>query len=94
MKDEYDFSKGVRGPLIPPQPGTTRVTLRLDDEVLDWFRAQVQAACGGDYQRLINAALRDHITGAERLEEMLRRVVREEIEAAERRRASPAAEDA
>lgn len=94
MKGEYDFSKGVRGAVIPPQPGTTRVTLRIDDEVLDWFREQVHAAGGGDYSRLIDAALCDRITGAERLEEMLRRVVREEIEAAKRRRAPPAAGEA
>ena len=82
MKDEYDFRGGVRGPVSPPQPGTTRVTLRLDDEVLDWFRNQVETACGGNYTRLINAALRDHITRRETLEQMLRRVVREEIQSA------------
>ncbi|HET7231058.1 MAG TPA: BrnA antitoxin family protein [Longimicrobium sp.] len=79
MKDEYDFSNGVRGPVFPPPPGTTRVTLRLDNEVLDWFREQVHAACGGDYTRLINAALRDHISRGETLEQMMRRVVREEL---------------
>jgi hypothetical protein len=54
-KKEYDFSKGKRGPLVPIPPGKTRITIRLDDEVLDWFRAQVHAAGGGDYQSLINS---------------------------------------
>jgi uncharacterized protein (DUF4415 family) len=61
MKAEYDFSKGVRGPVVPLRPGTTRVTIALDDEVLDWFRNQVNAAGGGNYARLVNAALREHI---------------------------------
>jgi uncharacterized protein (DUF4415 family) len=61
MKTEYDFSKGVRGPLDPLPPGMTRVTIALDDEVLDWFRAKVDAAGGGYYPALINAALKDYI---------------------------------
>lgn len=81
MKDEYDFSKGVRGPLFPPRPGTTRVTIRLDDEVVDWFRAKVHAAGGGDYPALMNDALREHISG-NALENMLRRVIREELDRA------------
>jgi BrnA antitoxin of type II toxin-antitoxin system len=80
MKDEYDLSKGTRGPVIPTPPGKTRITIRLDDEVLDWFRAQVHAAGGGNYQTLINAALREHIARQqEPLEQMLRRVLREEL---------------
>jgi uncharacterized protein (DUF4415 family) len=80
MKDEYDFSKGVRGAVVPTPPGKTRITIRLDDEVLDWFREQVSDAGGGNYQTLINNALRDHIQRErEPLEEMLRRVVREEL---------------
>lgn len=61
MKAEYDLSKGVRGAVVPPRPGTTLVGVRLDDEVLDWFREQVNRAGGGNYQRLINAALREQI---------------------------------
>lgn len=81
MKDEYDLTNGVRGPVIATPPGKTRITIRLDEEVLDWFRAQVHAAGGGNYQTLINEALREHIAGQqEPLEEMLRRVVREEID--------------
>jgi uncharacterized protein (DUF4415 family) len=78
MKDEYDLSNAVRGAVFPTPPGKTRITIRLDDEILDWFRAQVHAAGGGNYQTLINDALRDHIE-RHSLEELLRRVVREEL---------------
>ena len=81
MKDEYDFSKAVRGPISAPQPGTTRITTALDDEVLDWFRDKVDRAGGGNYQALMNDVLREHISGSA-LENMLRRVLREELSAA------------
>ena len=78
----YDFSKGRRGPVVPIQPGKTRITIRLDDEVLEWFRAEVHAAGGGNYQTRINDALRGHIARAkEPLEDTLRRVLREELDA-------------
>jgi uncharacterized protein (DUF4415 family) len=80
MKDEYDFSKAVRGPVVPTPPGKTRITIRIDDEVLDWFREKVSDAGGGNYQTLINDALRDHIQRErEPVEEMFRRVLREEL---------------
>ncbi len=80
MKKEYDFSKAKRGPVVPTPAGKTRITIRLDDEILDWFRQQVHASGGGNYQSLINAALRDYIADTkEPLEETLRRVIREEI---------------
>jgi len=79
MKDEYDFSGGVRGPVFPMPPGYTRTTMRMDDEVLDWFRDRVERAGGGDYVRLINDVLREHIRQRESTEEMLRRVIREEL---------------
>jgi uncharacterized protein (DUF4415 family) len=80
MKKEYDFSRARRGPVVPPPAGKTRITIRLDDDVLTWFRAQARAAGGANYQTLINRALRDYI-GARRepVEEALRRVVREEM---------------
>jgi uncharacterized protein (DUF4415 family) len=78
MKPEYDFRDGTRGALDPLPPGKTRITIRLDDEVLDWFRDRVERAGGGNYQTLINAALREHID-RHSLEELLRRVVREEL---------------
>jgi uncharacterized protein (DUF4415 family) len=83
MKEEYDFSQGKRGPVEPPLPGKTRITIRLDDDILDWFREEVHLAGGGNYQTLINRALREHIQGRrEALESTLRRVVREELQAA------------
>jgi uncharacterized protein (DUF4415 family) len=81
MKREYDFSQGRRGAVDPVPAGKTRVTIRLDDDILTWFRAQAHAAGGGNYQTLINAALREHIQQRkEPLEATLRRVVREELD--------------
>lgn len=80
MRDEYDFRGGRRGAVDPTPAGKTRVTIRLDDDVLEYFRAQVHAAGGGNYQTLINDALREHIqVRREPLEDTLRRVLREEI---------------
>ncbi len=80
MKDEYDFSKGKRGPVLKAPPGKTRITIRIDDDVLEWFRDQVRAAGGGSYQTLINHALREHMRSThEDLEDTLRRVLREEL---------------
>jgi hypothetical protein len=78
MKREYDFSKGKRGPVIPPEPGKTRITIRLDNRILQHFRRRVHEAGGGNYQTLINEALRDHIR-REGIEAAVRRAVREEL---------------
>ena len=80
MKSEYDFTKAKRGAVVPTPPGKTRVTIRLDNEVLDWFRKQVDEAGGGNYQTLINNALLEHIARRrEPLESTIRRVIREEL---------------
>jgi len=80
MKKEYDFSKGRRGPVLRAPPGKTRVTIRLDDDILDWFRQQVDDAGGGNYQTLINEALRGFLQRRqESLEATLRRVIRDEL---------------
>jgi hypothetical protein len=80
MKREYDFSKGKRGPVLPPTPGKTRITIRLDDDVLQWFRDQAHTSGGGSYQTMINAALREYTTAQyEPLEKTIRRVLREEL---------------
>jgi hypothetical protein len=80
MRKEYDFSKGKRGPIAPIPGGKTRITIRVDDDVLAWFREKVNAAGGGNYQKLINLALREHIADQrEPLEATLRRVLREEF---------------
>lgn len=80
MKKEYDFSKGKRGPLLPIPPGKTRITIRIDDEILDWFRDKVDEAGGGSYQTMMNDALREYIRRSEdSIEEKLRHVIREEL---------------
>jgi uncharacterized protein (DUF4415 family) len=82
MKDEYDFTHGKRGPVLPVAPGKTRITIRIDSDVLDWFRVAADRAGGGSYQTLINQALREHMQSQkEPLEATLRRVVREELRA-------------
>ena len=82
MKKEYDFNKGKRGPVIKSPKGKTRITIRLDDDILDWFRQQVHSAGGGNYQTLINMALREYINSKrEPLEETIRHIIREELSA-------------
>ena len=82
MKKEYDFSKGKRGPVIPLPPGKLRITIRLDQDVLEWFKARVDAAGGGNYQTMMNDALRQFMVSERQpLEASLRRVVREELAA-------------
>jgi len=77
MKKQYDFSKGKRGAVIKVPRGKSRITIRLDDDVLDWFRKQVDEAGGGSYQNLINRALRAHVErSGDPLEVILRRVRR------------------
>jgi uncharacterized protein (DUF4415 family) len=83
MDTEYDFSQGKRGAIEPAAIGKTRITIRLDEEILAWFREQVHAAGGGNYQSLINEALRQYIQQQrEPLETTLRRVLREELDRA------------
>jgi hypothetical protein len=87
MRKEYDFSKARRGAVVPVRTGKTRITIRLDDEVLDWFRAQVHEAGGGNYQTLINQALRRAMTEDQAsLETVVQRAVRAELRALPGRR--------
>lgn len=80
MRKEYDFRKGRRGADVATPSGKTRITIRLDQDVIDWFKERVEEAGGGNYQTLINQALREHMTQTrEPLEATLRRVVREEL---------------
>ncbi len=80
MKREFDFGRGKRGAVLRTPPGKTRITIRIDDDVLEWFRTQVHKAGGGSYQTLINEALRRFIESREGgLEDTLRRVLREEL---------------
>jgi uncharacterized protein (DUF4415 family) len=80
MKREYDFSKAKRGSVVAVPKGKTRITIRLDDEILTWFRDQVERAGGGNYQSVINDVLRQHVQQVrEPLEKIIRRVIREEL---------------
>ncbi|MDX1998076.1 MAG: BrnA antitoxin family protein [Thermoanaerobaculia bacterium] len=80
MRDEYEFKNAKRGPVVPVPAGKKRITIRLDEDLLSWFRDQVHRAGGGSYQTLINAALREHRRrSTEALEDTLRRVLREEL---------------
>lgn len=87
MKKEYDFSRGKRGRIAAPereQQGKARITIRIDEDVLDYFLKQADASGGTvRYQTLINEALRQHVENkAPKLEDTLRRIFREEIRAA------------
>ena len=80
MKKEYDFSKGKRGPVVRPDPNKVRITIRLDADIVAHFKNLVHQAGGGNYQTLINDALRSHIQAqGEPLEDTLRKVIREEL---------------
>jgi hypothetical protein len=79
MKAEYDFSKGKRGAVIP-QRGKTRISIFIDNSVLDEFRARAEKV-GAGYQTMMNEALRRYLTETEQpvTEKVLRHVLREEI---------------
>jgi len=80
MRKHYDFSKAKRGPVIKPTTEKTRITIRIDSDILDWFRASAHEQGGASYQTLINRALRTFMeSSAEPLEATLRRVLREEL---------------
>lgn len=82
MRANYDFTRARRGAVIPPPGNKVRITIRLDKDVIEWFKTQVEAAGGGNYQTLLNGALREYIVDREEpLENILRRVVREELHA-------------
>jgi uncharacterized protein (DUF4415 family) len=87
MKESYDFSKGKRGRILPPEPeppGKTRITILLDEDLVDHFLKESDSYGGAmGCQTLINQALRQHVEGnAPKLEETLRRILREEMRAA------------
>ncbi|MCB9419600.1 MAG: BrnA antitoxin family protein [Ardenticatenaceae bacterium] len=80
MKAEYDFSKGKRGAILTSK-GKTRITIYIDDAILEEFRARAEGA-GTGYQTMINDALKEYLT--ERYEppvteSVLRRVLQEEM---------------
>ena len=78
-----DFSKGKRGAVVKPDPTKVRITIRLDADIIDHFKNIVHKAGGGNYQTLINDALREHIQTQDKgLEKTIRKVIREELKAA------------
>jgi len=82
MKAKYNFSEGKRGAVLPFSGKKVRITIRLDRDIIDWFRFKVEEQGGGNYQTMLNDALRTYMEGQEQpLEEVLRRVVREKLKA-------------
>ena len=79
MRKEYDFSKAKRGAVIP-QKGKTRISIYIDDKILEEFRNRADAA-GRGYQTMINDALREHLGESQNLLDVktLRRILREEL---------------
>ncbi len=75
---DVDFSRAKRGAIVKAEPGKTKISIRLDNSVIEYFRAAVDRAGGGNYQTLINDALLEHIQHRSTLED-LRQVVREEL---------------
>jgi len=84
---DIDFSHAKRGPVLRPDPGKTKISIRLDNRVIDHFRSIVERSGGGNYQTLINDALIAYIEQGSVLE-AVRQVVREEISNAVPRRRS------
>lgn len=83
MLAEYDFRRAKRGPVVASAKNKIKITIRLDERLVQWFKERVHAQGGGNYQTLINQALSDYILDqdSETIEEKLRRVIREEIRA-------------
>jgi len=78
---EYDFDNAERGAVVKLYPGKTRITIRIDTDVLNWFRDQVHEAGGGNYQTLMNEALREYIRYRDDVfESVIRKVIREELQ--------------
>jgi uncharacterized protein (DUF4415 family) len=82
MKESYDFSKGKRGAVVKVPVGKEKITIRLDSDIVNWFRNVVDGAGSGNYQTLMNQALRDYIEGrTPKMEDTFRRILREELKA-------------
>jgi hypothetical protein len=80
MRAEYDFSKSKRNSYIPTK-GKTRITIFIDDAILDEFRSRAEKA-GNGYQTMMNDALRAYLVDTDSqplTEALLRRVIREEL---------------
>ena len=75
---DIDFSRAKRGAVVKPAPGKTKISIRLDNVVLKYFRSLVDTAGGGNYQTLINEALLEYVHRRSTLD-MVRQAVREEL---------------
>src|SRR5215813_2098127 len=84
-----DFSRAKRGAVVKPEPGKTKISIRLDNAVIEYFRRLVEEAGGGNYQTLINDALVEHVHRHSTLD-VIRQVVREEIASYEAKQRSGA----
>ena len=87
MKKEDDFRRGKRGRILPPEPepaGKVRITIRIDEDMIDHFLREADASGGAaGYPTSIHDALGRHVDNkAPKLEDTLRRMFREEIRAA------------
>ncbi|MEX0806380.1 MAG: BrnA antitoxin family protein [Candidatus Binatia bacterium] len=81
VADKYrdiDFSRAKRGAIVKPEPGKTKISIRLDNAVLEYFRSLVDTAGGGNYQTLINDALLEYVHRRSTLD-VVRQAVREEL---------------
>jgi len=82
MRTEYDFSKAKRGALVPSK-GKTRITIHIDDAVLEEFRSRAEKL-GSGYQTMMNKALKAYLAETDErplTESVLRRVIRDELSA-------------
>ena len=75
---DIDFSQARQGPVVKPELGKTKISIRLDNAVVEAFRALADQAGGGNYQTLINDALVAHLHQRAILD-AVRQVVREEL---------------
>jgi uncharacterized protein (DUF4415 family) len=75
---DIDFSRASRGAIVKGEPGKTKISIRLDNAILEHFRGLVDKAGGGNYQTLINNALLEHIHRGSTLD-LMRQAVREEL---------------
>lgn len=83
MKANYDFSKARRGAVVPTSGNKTRITIRLDRDIVEWFKSKADTQGGGNYQTMLNDALRAYTEHQDAsLERLLRKVVREELKKA------------
>ena len=76
---DIDFTNAKRGPVVPSEPGKTKISIRLDNRILEHFRGLVEQAGGGNYQTLINDALMESIQQQSMLE-AVRQAVRQELQ--------------